>query len=124
MADQAARVPKILRVLNVEPDGDDFKIWVASEDGKKYSMTLARQGVGSFIDAFEDVNPTKRGQHTVQTLTVQSSRAVARPDGAKALMFQTLEAGTIAFALSDEGIQALLKSLAALRPIKAPSTRQ
>jgi hypothetical protein len=123
-APKTSRVPKITRVLKVEPAGSDFTIWVLGEDGKKYQMPLAAEAIGSFIDSFEEINPTRGGQSTVRTLVALSSRAVIRPDGTKALLFRTQEAGTIAFALPDEGIRVLLRDLADLQAIQSPSTKQ
>lgn len=118
-----ATVPKILRFLNADVRATESLVWFACEDGKKYALPIANHAIGGIIDGLSNLHLGRR-EGDLLTLTVSSSQAAARPDGSKALLLTTQEQGTIAFALSDEGIAALLRDLAALQRVQKLTSKQ
>ena|SRR6266404_4843817 len=121
MPEEAATVPKITGFAGIEADGTDFLIWFACADGKKYKLPVANSAFAAIVDGLNGFIPPGVIGPSRPTVDVEESQAVARPDGSRALLFRTRQMGTIAFALTDEGIRVLLRDLADLQRVQTPS---
>jgi hypothetical protein len=125
MAPQIGLIPKVVGFLGADVGEDDCVVHFACDDGKQYSLPISLRAVGSVIDGLGRLNLPGRLLGALPTLTVESSKAAARPDGSRALLLTTKEEGTIAFALSDQGIGFLLRDLTEMQRVApASSTKQ
>ena len=67
---------------------------------------------------------TRPPTQALKTLTVLKSYAAATADNQVALVFETAQAGTIAFAVTDLGVPKLRKALAQIEQFLSQKTGQ
>jgi hypothetical protein len=107
------KAPKFVKLLECERDDASVTLAFLGEDGKRYRAVIAGDAISATIDALQNAKPKER---QLLTLTVLGHQPVARPD-AKALVLRTLEWGSIAFAIPQEGFARLREDLAKLEAI-------